>query len=660
MKKNVLAFACLLSVFASNAIDKAPQNVRFGTFQNSELSSTRYEPDTLAEAVFLFDVGKSFFEFDANEGRTYLHFIRRYKIKILSKAGFDWANVEIALRKSEDKMDELRTVQAITYTMENGLTRTTRLDQNAVFKEDRNAGWRIMKFAMPDVQVGSVIEVQYEVKSPFVFFFQDWEFQKSIPVIYSEYTAAMVPFYNYSFLLQGRNKFDSQTSTEGVSEQTIAGVKFRDMLYTFVIENLAAFRSEPFITCPDDYRIKLNFQLCEFISPEGSKTNYLSTWPKFCNNMLSNEFFGGKIKAVVGKCKTLLKEMTLPDSLADKTTFVYDWVVSGFNWNGQFDKYSDVKVAELLKTRKGSAADINLFLVGMLRAAGVEAYPVLISTRDHGKFKVDAPFDFFFNYVVAAARINGQYRLLDATEPTIGFGNVPSRCINERGFLIRTKKEFDWVNLNDGWTSMKKYTLGLTPVLGADSCDCQVRIVADGHFAMDARETMHSRRSELEQSLLSAELSLVEQVTLFNEKDPLLPFEAEFKAKIQQNLEGDVLLLKPFLGFQNTGNPLKKATRLYPIDLIYKQGKSFDVTIRIPEGYELSSMPTVPTIDDVNFRLSYNYVVEDKNNLSIKASYEFKKEIYEATVYEQLKNYFRMIDQVFNQTVVLVKKSEAN
>lgn len=656
MKKNLLAFACILLAFVSHAFEKAPQALRFGTYQNAELSFTRYEPDTLAEAVFLFDVGKSFFEFDTDDGKTYLHFIRRFKIKVLNKAGFDWANVEIGLRKSGDRVDELRKVDAITYTMENDLVRTTRLNQKAVYEEERNAGWKIAKFAMPDVQVGSVIEVQYEVVSPFVFFFKNWEFQKSIPVIYSEYTAAMVPFYNYSFLLHGRNKFDLQTSTEGMTEQTVAGVKFRDMLYTFVIENLAAFRSEPFITCPDDYMIKLNFQLCEFISPDGAKTNYLSTWPKFCNTMLSEEFFGKKISAAVGPSKGLLKEMTLPDSLSTRTKFVYDWVVSNFNWDGIFDKYSDVKVADLLKSKKGSTADINLFLVGMLKAAGVEAYPVLLSTRDHGKFKVDAPFDFFFNYVVAAARIDGNYLLLDATEPTIGFGNLPSRCINERGFLIRNKKEFDWVNLNDGWTSMKKYTLGLTPVIGADSCDCSIRIVADGHYAMDVRETMHARRNELEKSLLNSELSLVDEMSLMNEKDPLLPFEAKFKAKIQQHSEGEVLLLKPFLGFQNTGNPLKKATRQYPIDLIYKQGKRFDVSIRIPDGYELSRMPTMPTVDDSNFKLSYSYAMTETNTLIIKASYEFKKEVYDASVYDKLKTYFRFIDQVFNQTLAFVPK----
>jgi len=657
MKKIALLLAGLVVSLVAYSSDTDSESLDYGTYQNKEFTFTRYEPDTLAEAVFLSDVGRSYFEFDTDNGGTYLHFIRRFRIKILSKAGFDWSNVEIPLRKAGDNMDELSIVEGVTYTMENGKVHKTKLDQRSVYKEERSADFRIMKFAMPDVQVGSVIEVQYEIKSPFVFFFNNWEFQKSIPVIYSEYTACMVPFYNYTYLLQGRNKFDEENSGESLSDRTIAGVKFHDIVYTFIMKNLAAFRSEPFITCQEDYLVKLNFQLCEFISPEGAKTNYLSTWPQFCGTMLSREMFGGKINAAASKSKSLLKTMILPDSVSGRAKMVYDWVAASFNWNGQYEKYSDVKTGDLLKTRKGSTADINLFLIGMLRAAGVDAFPVLISTRDHGKFKVDTPFDFFFNYVLAAAWINGKYVLLDATESTIGYGNVPARCINEKGFLIRNKKAFNWMTLNDGKTSTEKYTIRLMPKLGADSSDCQVQMMADGHFAMDYREIFQSRKNELEKSVLSSELSLVEPLVLKNEKEPLKPFEAEFKAKIQQNGENGTLLLKPFLGFMNVGNPLKNPSRQYPIDLIYKQGRSFDVTIRIPEGYELSRMPTVQTVDDMNFKLSYSYVMEDKNTLSIKASYEFKKEVYEATVYDKLKNYFRLVDQVFNQTVVLEKKS---
>lgn len=658
MKKIALLCLSLLSVHLLYSATSSYQDLDFGQYLNEEFSFNRLESDTLAEAVFLFDIGRSYFEFDTETGNTYLHFTRRFKIKILSKAGFDWANVEIPLRKSGGKSDELQVVNALTYTMENGLVRKTRLDKRSVFKEDRNRYFTVMKFAMPDVQVGSVIEVQYSVKSPFMFFFKNWEFQKSIPVLHSEYTAAMVPFFNYSYLLQGRNKFDEQFTTQSLGERTIGGIKFRDLQYTFVMKNLAAFRSEPFITCPDDYVIKLNFQLCEYISPECNKTNYLTTWPKFCNNMMSEEFFGGRIKDAESKSKGLLKGVTLPDSAVARARTVYDWVVSSMHWNGDYDKYSDTKVSTLLKSRTGSTADINLLLIGMLRGAGLEAFPVMVSTRDHGKFKVDYPFDFFFNYVIAAVWADGRLHYLDATEPTIGFGNVPSRCINEKGFLIKNKKEFDWVSLNEGKVSMESYTIQLEPVPGADSTDCRVQLRANGHYAMAYRSEYQSDRNDLSKSFLGPDLSLTEPYVLTNEQKPDLPFKVEFKAKARQLGEDGVIWVKPFMGLAGMGTPFKNPTREYPIDLIYRQGKRFFVTVKIPDGYELAPMQQLSTIDDENFRMTFEASMEGTNTLAIRASYEFKKDVYGASTYERMKNYFRQMDQVFNQSISVVRKTQ--
>ena len=45
----------------------------------------------------------------------------------------------------------------------------------------------ITKVTMPNVKVGSVIEITYKVRSDFIFNFQDWEFQSTIPTVWSEY-----------------------------------------------------------------------------------------------------------------------------------------------------------------------------------------------------------------------------------------------------------------------------------------------------------------------------------------------------------------------------------------------------------------------------------------------------------------------------------------
>jgi hypothetical protein len=174
---------------------------------------------------------------------------------------------------------------------------------------------------------------------------------------------------------------------------------------------------------------------------------------------------------------------------------------------------------------------------------------------------------------------------------------------------------------------------------------------------MEYREVYQSGKNEMTKVLLGSDLSLTEPYVLTNEQNPSLPFLAEYKARTRQNVTDGSIGIKPFLGFVSMGNPFKEPTRQYPIDLIYKQGRSFNITVKVPDGYELAPMRYISTMNDENFRLSFSYNMDDKNTLVISASYQFKKEIYDASLYDKMKIYFRMLDQTFNQTVVLVKKS---
>ena len=65
----------------------------FGKIGIDEKELTQYAPDESAVAVVLFDIGKSHFVRIGNSFEVV--FERTTRIKILSNAGLDWAEVEI-------------------------------------------------------------------------------------------------------------------------------------------------------------------------------------------------------------------------------------------------------------------------------------------------------------------------------------------------------------------------------------------------------------------------------------------------------------------------------------------------------------------------------------------------------------------------------------
>ncbi len=59
----------------------------------------------------------------------------------------------------------------------------------------------------------------------------------------------------------------------------------------------------------------------------------------------------------------------------------------------------------ILKSRNGSEAEINILLIAMLRKVGIEADPMLLSTRSHGYAHTIYPLMNRINYVIAQVQI---------------------------------------------------------------------------------------------------------------------------------------------------------------------------------------------------------------------------------------------------------------
>ena len=108
----------------------------------------------------------------------------------------------------------IEEVEACAYNVVNNVIVPTKLDMKNFREERLNDQWIVKKFAIPNVKTGTIIEYQYSIVSDYVFNLHDWNFQWDIPVLHSQYSASMIPFYEYTYILQGMNKLDSKTTEE--------------------------------------------------------------------------------------------------------------------------------------------------------------------------------------------------------------------------------------------------------------------------------------------------------------------------------------------------------------------------------------------------------------------------------------------------------------
>jgi hypothetical protein len=207
----------------------------------------------------------------------------------------------------------------------------------------------------------------------------------------------MIPFYEYVFLLQGINKFNYQNSYVDNVSRKLGSIEFTDYIHQYVLKDIPAFRDESYISSIDDYILKMDFQMAKIHSQSGSTTEIMTTWAKLNKSLLKHEKFG---KYIAGSKKVVEKNILGTFDLADKNSrqkskLLIEFMKNKFSWNGNYGKYSTKKAKDFFEDKKGNTSDMNLFLIALLQAHGLEAVPVLISTRDHGKINADYPFDHF-------------------------------------------------------------------------------------------------------------------------------------------------------------------------------------------------------------------------------------------------------------------------
>ncbi len=655
MMKVLIKYLALPVLLLAGSITLNAQGL---TYEYGEITDSDYKLKSVgflkdADAVVIYDIGESdFFRADYN---FYINFERKTRIKIFSKAGIENATIVIPFYKGDDFTEKVSGIKGVTYNLEDGSVKKTKLDKSQIFEEKVNENWYIKKFTMPAVKEGSVIEFSYDHDTPYKANLQDWEFQREIPTLYSEYTVHLTPFYNYIFLLQGDDHFDKHDSwVEDGLPRKMGTIEYKMQTHRFVKKSIPAFEDESFITSKNDYIIKLDFQLTSIIRADGSKIEYLTTWEDFIKDLLKSEEFGKYQKTLERKSKSFVKENQLLDyPPMERFQLIVNHVKNDYVWDHYKRLFAKKSASDFLKSKSGNCSEINLYLAALLNAAGLEAYPLILSTRDHGKIKIDYPFWRFFNYVVVAARINDRWILTDGTAIQLKNDKIPSMCFNDNGLLIRDQA-VEWINLTDTETSSLYTNLKITCHEKFDSLSANISLISHLYVAEKLKLQYTDNLEKIKKNFEENGYQAVEIKETRNFEEPEKPYIIIGDVQKSIDMIDGKYLVQPFLSEVADENPFKGNDRKYPIDMTFPVQHKYFSEITIPEGYQLTGHPSNKKTDNEFIALEYNVETRD-NMVTVTGYYEFKKAVYDASKFADLKAFFNLVIKQFNEALVFEK-----
>ncbi len=678
MMKKLILIILLITAHLSVA-----QNYKFGKVSKEELQETAHSEYPEADAAILYKKQRINFDYQQNKGFVQNNYIHQ-RIKIYTKEGFDYANQVISLYVGDNSTssEDVLGLKAYTYNLEGGKIQKVKLQKDGIFEEELNKYRKLKKFTMPNISEGCIVEFEYTVQSQ-LYAIDDIGFQQMIPTKRMELTVVTPEYLKFSKLLNPRASYiplfqDSKGNSQititsktrastgvgpgGGVTQTVNNsrtINYKTDIVTAELDNIPPLKDENYVDNLSNYQAKLIMELQQLAWPGEPVKNLSTSWEKVTKTIYKYENFGDQLrkKSYYKKDIDALLSGVAPDDAYKKTSLIFNHVKSKVKWNDYYGYTADEGVTKAYKDGVGNIGDINLMLTSMLRYAGLNANPVLISTKANGI--PITPSRNGFNYVVSAVNIDGNRILLDASKQYNTANILPTNTLNWLGRLVKEDGNSDWINLIPKVSSKESVSLNvkLHPDLSASG---KVRHQFTNYQANSVRnrygnatdETIISNLQDNNGNLSVSELSL-ENIDALGE-----PVSESYTYNLPDAMEdiGGNLYVKPLLFLVDEENPFKQDARVYPIDFVYPIADKYMVNMMLPEGYAVESLP-----ESVKYQFNvsdgeFTYIAKLNGNfIQFIISLDLNKTLILPEEYEQFKEFYQLMIEKQNEQVVLKK-----
>ncbi len=657
----------LLLLFSQILIAQKPP-IKWGKISNEELDMVEYALDPEAEAVVLCDFGQISYEFTPDGVFYKMEHHRR--VKLLKKSAFERGNVKLYFY--DDKATRIQGLKAQVILPDGSKIKVSSKD---IFEEQVNKFYKAKVFAFPQLEKGCIIEYKYSRKSRDLYGLEKWNFQEEIPVKHSELRTDIPEWYEYISINQGQPIQHSekrvsrsihvppQKTTVGrgynrESRMSSGNIPAKIVRSRYWLENAPALRPEPFITTMEDYYSSVRFQLQRIVFPGERIQPISNTWPRLAEELWQDwELFGGQLRHKK-HYNSLLKAANayLGDTADDleKVMKIYAFISKNVRWNGYLDYSADRSLDDAFEKGKANSGELNLMLIALCRAHDIDALPVLVSTRDHGKMLSYYPVLEQFNHTLAFVQVGEQQMLLDVGNPNRDPSLLRANSLNYIGWLVDEKAP-QWINLPQATNSEMR--LGNFELRSNGTLSGELKVQLKGYLGMSGRDAYHAQKIKDEWLEKIPDLQITDSLKTSNANKVNKPFSYAFHCELsgQTMQAGEMLYVSPVIdGYSE--NPLKLEKRTFPVDIPVGRREQYIFNLVLPEGYAVEALP-----EGINLSLPENggsfkfSISQTGNKLQLVSKIEIKQLHFEPSEYATLKNFFDIIVEKHAEQIVLKK-----
>jgi hypothetical protein len=586
---------------------------------------------------------------DSGRANTEYNYVR---IKILTEEGRENANVEIPYLSDRTRISNVR---ARTVHADGSIVNFDGKVYDKMVEKTKGTKIKAKVFTVPDVQVGSIVEYHFN------YDFEDGYVFNSYWVVSDDlYTRKAV------FSLAPYKEFPVRWEwPAGLPAGTEPPKTGSDNVVRMTAKEIPVFQKEDFMP-PEN---ELKFRVIFIYNEEGFEQDPAKFWRKFGKKENDRmESFVGKKKELEAAVSQIVSPSDPPEVKLQKIYTRLEQVRNlGYEAHKteQEEKREKLKkvenAADVLKCGYGSGSEITWTFLGLARAAGLESYGALLSRRSEYFFNDKRMDKRELDTNAVMVKVNGKDLFFDPGSLFVPYGMLPWQESNVRGMKL-DKEGGTWIETPFSESGASQIQRNANLKLSEDgTLEGTVKLTFTGLQAWSRRlgernEDDAARKKYLEEEL-QGYIPAAAQVELTNQPDwksTEPPLVAEFHVKIPGwvSAAGRRAMLPVGIFAAPEKHIFEHANRTYAICFNFPYQKNDDVSVSLPSGWTVSSVPAAQDKDAK--AAQYILRVEDKKT-EVHITRTLRSELFviPKDTYPALQTFFQVVRTGDEQQILL-------
>ena len=633
--------------------------LRWGKLSPECLSMTSYPADPKASVIILDDLG--LVRVTLADGLKY-RIRHKRRFKVFSPDNLDPGLASVSYRGGDDSERILTFKAQIINTK--GKKRT--ISKKSIQDRKIDSLWNERIIDLADLDVGDIVEYNYEMVSDRIGEFRDWYFQTSAPIRHSELVFEIPEAIDYAYIPQ-QIKGWHHMSVEKISshlegtepEALIEADKSIDInRLHFHLTEIPAYQKPVLVWNENEHKSRVRFLLNKFIHDDGLEEILTPSWTEFSNSVEEQlEYALYQLE----KSPMQLVSIQSRDQFETDEEHV-NAILQALRKHLLWDDTYNLSLPEYndTKTNLVSAAQFNLHLLYHLRKSGYECSPLLLSTKQNGAILHQFPLLKQFNHLVIRAKLDGNQTFLDGVAYHQPLGYISEEAAVDHGWLIDGPAS-RWVDLpwgKGGFVLNTKGKMGMdgkfigTALVRLSGYNINEWINPQGVIASD--ELLSHLKKRMSASFEVEEIQYKVVPSLSNELG--ITAEIQLTGQLGQMKDGK-LYYYPVIGSNFTVPPLLEQKRDYPVELRFPEKEQILISVTLPKKFEDRTVPKDAEIRIYDNGGYYRYQTKiEGNNLQVLSHMRITKIKYEGPEYDDIKEFFEEMSGLLDKEVILEQK----